>query len=127
MTYFVSRYDAHLSIVLPHEKLYLEHLPSANRYYKSFMHRDQINFVTMTKYVLSPTSHFCAHPSSEQTSSSQHPSTVTSNSGKSKKSLSSSSSTTVHRSVRSSASVRIPRERCLRPSAKRVKAGCLML
>ncbi|KAJ9114892.1 hypothetical protein QFC20_001264 [Naganishia adeliensis] len=35
--------------VLPHEKLYLEHLPSANRYYKSFMHRDQINFVTMTK------------------------------------------------------------------------------
>lgn len=37
--------------VLPHEKLYLEHLPSANRYYKSFMHRDQINFVTMTKYV----------------------------------------------------------------------------
>jgi peptidylprolyl isomerase domain and WD repeat-containing protein 1 len=40
-----------MSTVLPHEKLYLEHLPSANRYYKSFMHRDQINFVTMTKYV----------------------------------------------------------------------------
>lgn len=39
------------STVLPHEKLYLEHLPSANRYYKSFMHRDQINFVTMTKCV----------------------------------------------------------------------------
>ncbi|KAG7562564.1 hypothetical protein FFLO_02038 [Filobasidium floriforme] len=35
--------------VLPHEKVYLEHLPSAERYYKSFMHRDQINFVTMTK------------------------------------------------------------------------------
>ncbi|KAJ3539228.1 hypothetical protein NM688_g6396 [Phlebia brevispora] len=34
---------------LPHEKLYLEHLPSADRYYKSFMHRDVINFVVMTK------------------------------------------------------------------------------
>ncbi|EKM51860.1 uncharacterized protein PHACADRAFT_127818 [Phanerochaete carnosa HHB-10118-sp] len=35
--------------VLPHEKLYLDHLPSADRYYKSFMHRDVINFVVMTK------------------------------------------------------------------------------
>ena len=35
--------------VLPHEKLYLEHLPSADRYYKSFMHRDAIHFVTMTR------------------------------------------------------------------------------
>lgn len=35
--------------VLPHEKTYLDHLPSAERYYKSFMHRDQINFVTITK------------------------------------------------------------------------------
>ncbi len=40
------------ALVLPHEKLYLEHLPDADRYYKSFMHRDQINFVTMTKWVL---------------------------------------------------------------------------
>jgi peptidylprolyl isomerase domain and WD repeat-containing protein 1 len=38
-----------IAIVLPHEKVYLDHLPSAERYYKSFMHRDQINFVTMTK------------------------------------------------------------------------------
>lgn len=37
--------------VLPHEKLYLEHLPSADRYSKSFMHRDVINFVVMTRYV----------------------------------------------------------------------------
>ncbi|EIN12739.1 peptidyl-prolyl cis-trans isomerase [Punctularia strigosozonata HHB-11173 SS5] len=35
--------------VLPHEKLYLEHLPSADRYYKSFMHREVINFCVMTK------------------------------------------------------------------------------
>lgn len=35
--------------VLPHEKLYLDHLPSADRYYKSFMHRDVINFVVMTR------------------------------------------------------------------------------
>ncbi|KAI0320530.1 peptidyl-prolyl cis-trans isomerase [Amylostereum chailletii] len=35
--------------VLPHERLYLEHLPSADRYYKSFMHRDVINFCVVTK------------------------------------------------------------------------------
>ncbi|KAG8903604.1 hypothetical protein FRB99_002955 [Tulasnella sp. 403] len=35
--------------VLPHEKLFLEHLPSADRYSKSFMHRDVLNFVTVTK------------------------------------------------------------------------------
>ncbi|KAI1793396.1 hypothetical protein LXA43DRAFT_241848 [Ganoderma leucocontextum] len=35
--------------VLPHEKLYLGHLPSADRYYKSFMHRDVINFNIVTK------------------------------------------------------------------------------
>ncbi|KAF8511591.1 peptidyl-prolyl cis-trans isomerase [Gautieria morchelliformis] len=35
--------------VLPHERLFLDHLPSADRYHKSFMHRDVINFVTTTK------------------------------------------------------------------------------
>ncbi|EJF63476.1 hypothetical protein DICSQDRAFT_83176 [Dichomitus squalens LYAD-421 SS1] len=35
--------------VLPHEKLYLDHLPSADRYYKSFMHRDVINFNVLTR------------------------------------------------------------------------------
>ncbi|KAI5896714.1 uncharacterized protein SCHCODRAFT_02615627 [Schizophyllum commune H4-8] len=35
--------------VLPHEKLYLEHLPNAEQYYKSFMHRDTVNFVVVTK------------------------------------------------------------------------------
>ncbi|CED84173.1 peptidyl-prolyl cis-trans isomerase [Phaffia rhodozyma] len=35
--------------VLAHEKLFLDHLPSADRYYKSFMHRDVINTVTVTK------------------------------------------------------------------------------
>lgn len=39
--------------MLPHEKLYLEHLPEADRYYKSFMHRDTVNFVTVTKWVWS--------------------------------------------------------------------------
>ncbi|OCB88921.1 peptidyl-prolyl cis-trans isomerase [Sanghuangporus baumii] len=34
---------------LPHEKLYLSHLPSADRYAKSFMHRDVINFVVVTR------------------------------------------------------------------------------
>ena len=38
--------------VLPHERLYLEHLPSADRYYKSFMHRDVINMCIMTKCVV---------------------------------------------------------------------------
>ncbi|XP_006462574.1 hypothetical protein AGABI2DRAFT_144125 [Agaricus bisporus var. bisporus H97] len=35
--------------VLPHERLYLEYLPDANQYYKSFMHRDVINYSVMTK------------------------------------------------------------------------------
>ncbi|KAF8645189.1 hypothetical protein AX16_008016 [Volvariella volvacea WC 439] len=40
--------------VLPHEKLYLEHLPDADQYSKSFMHRDNINFcvVTRTEFVV---------------------------------------------------------------------------
>ncbi|KAI0755044.1 peptidyl-prolyl cis-trans isomerase [Daedaleopsis nitida] len=40
--------------VLPHEKLYLEHLPCADRYHKSFMHRDVINFniFTRTEFLL---------------------------------------------------------------------------
>lgn len=38
--------------VLPHEKLYLEHLPNADQYYQSFMHRDALNFCVMTKYAL---------------------------------------------------------------------------
>lgn len=39
-------------LVLPHEKLYLEHLPNADQYYRSFMHRDALNFCVMTKCVL---------------------------------------------------------------------------
>ncbi|KAF8903137.1 hypothetical protein CPB84DRAFT_1774958 [Gymnopilus junonius] len=35
--------------VLPHERLYLEHLPNTNQYFKSFMHRDVIDFCVMTK------------------------------------------------------------------------------
>ncbi|TFK61387.1 hypothetical protein BDN72DRAFT_965195 [Pluteus cervinus] len=35
--------------VLPHERLYLEHLPNADQYHKSFMHRDNINFCVVTK------------------------------------------------------------------------------
>lgn len=45
----LARKKARKQAVLPHERLFLEHLPSASRYFKSFMHRDQINFVTMTK------------------------------------------------------------------------------
>ncbi|KAG2153096.1 uncharacterized protein EDB93DRAFT_1249010 [Suillus bovinus] len=35
--------------VVPHEKLYLDHLPDAEQYYKSYMHRDSLNFVVVTK------------------------------------------------------------------------------
>lgn len=35
--------------VLPHERLYLEHLPNTDQYYKSFMHRDTINFSVVTR------------------------------------------------------------------------------
>lgn len=41
-----------LELVLPHEKLYLEHLPNADQYYQSFMHRDALNFCVITKCVL---------------------------------------------------------------------------
>lgn len=37
--------------VLAHEKLFLDHLPSADRYYKSFMHRDVVNTISVTKSV----------------------------------------------------------------------------
>ncbi|OXG32303.1 peptidylprolyl isomerase domain and WD repeat-containing protein 1 [Cryptococcus neoformans Ze90-1] len=35
--------------VLPHEKLYLASLPDTDRYYKSFMHREPLNSITMTR------------------------------------------------------------------------------
>lgn len=35
---------------LPHEKLYLGALPTAGRYSKSLMHRDNLAFVTMTPF-----------------------------------------------------------------------------
>ncbi|KAG6855549.1 hypothetical protein H0H87_001249 [Tephrocybe sp. NHM501043] len=35
--------------VLPHERLYLDHLPDTDQYYKSFMHRETINFCVVTK------------------------------------------------------------------------------
>jgi len=35
---------------LQHEKLYLDHLPCAERYNKSLMHRDTINFVSVTPH-----------------------------------------------------------------------------
>lgn len=35
---------------LQYEKLYLDHLPRADRYVKSLMHRDTINFVQVTPY-----------------------------------------------------------------------------
>jgi peptidylprolyl isomerase domain and WD repeat-containing protein 1 len=35
--------------VLPHERLFLEHLPESDRYYRSFMHRDNVNFAAVTK------------------------------------------------------------------------------
>ncbi|EPQ54940.1 hypothetical protein GLOTRDRAFT_42869 [Gloeophyllum trabeum ATCC 11539] len=35
--------------LLPNERLFLDHLPSADRYYKSFMHRDVVNFNIFTR------------------------------------------------------------------------------
>lgn len=37
--------------VLPHERVYLDNMPDTDRYTKSFMHRADLNFVTMTKCV----------------------------------------------------------------------------
>ena len=37
--------------VLKHERLYLERLPAADRYFRSFMHRDVLADVTVTAYV----------------------------------------------------------------------------
>ena len=39
-----------LTIVLPHEKAYLDRLPSSARYTKSFMHRDALAYVTVTPF-----------------------------------------------------------------------------
>ena len=36
-------------LALPHKKLYLEHLPVVDRYFKSFMYRDVINFNIITR------------------------------------------------------------------------------
>jgi peptidylprolyl isomerase domain and WD repeat-containing protein 1 len=36
-------------LVLPHEKLYLDQLPSADMYEKSYMHRDTLSYVEVTK------------------------------------------------------------------------------
>jgi peptidylprolyl isomerase domain and WD repeat-containing protein 1 len=36
--------------VLPHEKAYLDRLPSSVRYTKSLMHRDTLSFVTVTPF-----------------------------------------------------------------------------
>lgn len=38
------------SVVLPFEKIYLENLPCAEMYQKSYMHRDVITHVLSTKY-----------------------------------------------------------------------------
>lgn len=37
-----------LTAVLPHEKAYLDRLPSSARYTKSFMHRDSLVYITVT-------------------------------------------------------------------------------
>ncbi|KAG1751126.1 hypothetical protein EDB19DRAFT_1893208 [Suillus lakei] len=41
--------DSDEDVVVPHEKLYLDHLPDAEQYYKSYMHRDFLSFVVVTK------------------------------------------------------------------------------
>lgn len=35
--------------ILPHERVFLDNMPDTDRYTKSFMHRADLNFVTMTK------------------------------------------------------------------------------
>lgn len=137
-------------VVLPHEKLYLDHLPSADRYFKSFMHRDVINFNVMTRCVFfalpSPSLPFLPFPSlpfflsppklnldphtphpAEPNSSSQPPSTGTSNSGKSKNKGSSSSSTTAPTSPPSSPSPRARTASCSRAWRRTGARRCLML
>ncbi|KAL7009101.1 Peptidyl-prolyl cis-trans isomerase cyp15 [Cystobasidiomycetes sp. EMM_F5] len=41
--------------ILKHEQVYLDNLPSAERYYRSFMHRDVLTGVAVTKHVQSST------------------------------------------------------------------------
>lgn len=44
-----DKYDIHLFPVLKHEHLYLENLPTCDTYEKSYMHRDVITHVIITK------------------------------------------------------------------------------
>jgi len=49
---YITGYESstyYLTLLVPQEKLYLDHLPDAEQYYKSFMHRDSLNFVVVTK------------------------------------------------------------------------------
>lgn len=39
---------------LKHEKLYLDHLPAADRYNRSLMHRDTLVHVAVTRYDIRP-------------------------------------------------------------------------
>jgi len=40
------------NLVLKHEHLYLENLPTCDTYEKSYMHRDVITHILITKYLL---------------------------------------------------------------------------
>lgn len=43
------------AVALPHERLYLEKLPSASMYERSYMHRDVVTHVSVTRWVVSAT------------------------------------------------------------------------
>jgi peptidylprolyl isomerase domain and WD repeat-containing protein 1 len=45
----VIELELKLIAVLPHERIFLDNMPDTDRYTKSFMHRSDVNFVTMTK------------------------------------------------------------------------------
>lgn len=39
------------AVALPHERLYLEKLPSASMYERSYMHRDVVTHLSVTRWV----------------------------------------------------------------------------
>ena len=47
--FFLCKKKKKITVVLPHEKLYLDCLPSSDMYERSLMHRDVINFVKVVQ------------------------------------------------------------------------------
>jgi len=103
-------------------------MPSADRYSKSFMHREHINFITLTKCAESMvTRERNSYPRVERTLSSPRQSMVILNCGRSRKSGSSSSSTIARTRAPSSRCRPVRTGPCLQRLERMVMPRCLML